>query len=154
MENNYYNAYTEIYEILSYMPISYIKKLPKELLNLFEQKRNKNYKYRINTDKKINEQEMLIETKSILAVLYKDFWSTPEKKEMILQKEKAERDSYQNKLREKYNPNNIFKNNSQSKKIQQDDVSNNKVFSSNVAMSKYKESIFKKIIHKIKNFFH
>ena len=40
MENVYYDAYTEIYEILSYMPINYIRKLPKELLSLFEQKRN------------------------------------------------------------------------------------------------------------------
>ena len=39
MENVYYNAYTEIYEILSYMPIDYIKKLSKELLLLFEHKK-------------------------------------------------------------------------------------------------------------------
>jgi len=112
MENVYYDAYTEIYEILSYMPINYIRKLPKELLILFEQKRNKDYKYCVDTEKKINEQEMLIETKSILAILYRDFWSTQEKKEIILQKEKIERDLYQNELRQKYNPDNIFKNNS------------------------------------------
>ena len=80
MENVYYDAYTEVYEILCYMPINYIKKLPVELLNLFEQNRNKDYKYCVNTEKKINEQDMLVETKSILAVLYRDFWATPEKK--------------------------------------------------------------------------
>lgn len=153
MENVYYDAYTEIYEILSYMPINYIRKLPKELLSLFEQKRNKDYKYCINTEKKINEQEMLIETKSILAILYRDFWSTPEKKEIILQKEKIERDSYQNELREKYNPDTIFKNSSKSKYITQDNDSNDKVFNNNVAMVEYKESIFKKIINKIKSIF-
>ena len=110
MENVYYNSYTEIYEILSYMPINYIKKLPKELLNLFDEKRNKDYKYRINTDKNINEQEMSIETKSILSNLYRDFWSSPEKKDEILQKEKIERDEYEKELREKYNPDNLFKN--------------------------------------------
>lgn len=153
MENVYYDAYTEIYEILSYMPINYIRKLPKELLSLFEQKRNKDYKYCINTEKKINEQEMLIETKSILAILYRDFWSTPEKKEIILQKEKIERDAYQNELREKYNPDNIFKNSSKSKYITQDNDSNDKAFNNNVAMVEYKESIFKKIINKIKSIF-
>lgn len=154
MGNVYYDAYTEIYEILSYMPVSYIRKLPKELLNLFEQKRNKDYKYCINKEKKINEQEMLIETKSILAILYRDFWSTPDKKEIILQKEKVERDLYQNELRQKYNPDNIFNNKSQSKRIIQDEDFNDKALSNNnIAMTQYKESILKKIINKIKNIF-
>lgn len=148
---NVYDAYTEIYEILNYMPINYIRKLPKELLNLFEQKRNKEYKYCINTEKKISEQEMLTETKAILANLYRDFWATPEKKEIILQKEKNERDLYQNELRKKYNIDNIFKNNSQSKYIMQNDDSKDKTFSNNVAVVEYKESIFKKIINKIKS---
>lgn len=146
MKDVYYDAYTEIYEILSYMPINYIRKLPKELLNLFEQKRNKEYKYCVNTEKKINEQDMLIETKSILAVLYRDFWSTKEKKEIILEKERTERDLYQNELRQKYNYNNIFKDESQLKY-------NSKAFSNNVAMIEYKESIFKRIMNKIKNIF-
>lgn len=148
---NVYDAYTEIYEILNYMPINYIRKLPKELLNLFEQKRNKEYKYCINTEKKISEQEMLTETKAILANLYRDFWATPEKKEIILQKEKNERDLYQNELRKKCNIDNIFKNNSQSKYIMQNDDSKDKTFSNNVAVVEYKESIFKKIINKIKS---
>ena len=155
MENVYYNAYTEVYEILSYMPINYIKKLPIELLNLFEQKRNKDYKYCVNIKKKINEQDMLDETRSILAVLYRDFWSTPKKKEKILQKEKIERDVYQNELRKKYNPDNIFQNNSQliKRKIQ-DNSPDSKVFNNNVAMVEYKESILKKIMDKIKNILH
>ena len=154
MENVYYNAYTEVYEILSYMPIKYIKKIPKELLNLFEQKRNKNYNYRVNIDKKICEQEMLIETKSILSNLSRDFWSTPEKKEIILQKEKIERDIYQKELREKYNPDNIFKRNNESQSILKDEVSKDEVFSNNTAMIDYKESFITKILNKIKSIFH
>ena len=98
---------------------------------------------------------MLDETRSILAVLYRDFWSTPEKKEIILQKEKIERDVYQNELRKKYNPDNIFQNNSQliKRKIQ-DNSTDSKVFNNNVAMVEYKESIFKKIMDKIKNILH
>ena len=153
MENVYYNAYTEIYEILSYMPINYIKKLPIELLNLFEQNRNKEYKYCIDIEKKINEQEMLIETKSILAVLYRDYWATPEKKEIILQNEKNERDLYQNELRRKYNPDNIFKNSNQSQNIIQDDDSKDKTLINHVAIVEHEESILKKIINKIKNIF-
>lgn len=153
MENVYYNAYTEIYEILSYMPIDYIKKLPKELLLLFEQKRNKEYKYCVNTEKRLNEQEMLIETKSILAVLYRDYWATSEKKEIILQKEKSERDLYQNELKQKYNINEAFQNHSQLKHRIQGDLNNSKVDSNNVAMVEHKKSFLEKIIKNIKNIF-
>ena len=153
MENVYYNAYTEIYEILSYMPIDYIKKLPKELLLLFEQKRNKEYKYCVNTKKRLNEQEMLIETKSILAVLYRDYWATSEKKEIILQKEKSERDLYQNELKQKYNINEAFQNHSQLKHRIQGNLNNSKVDSNNVAMVEQKKSFFEKIIKNIKNIF-
>lgn len=144
MTNVYYDAYTEIYEILSYMPISYIVKLPKELLNLFEQKRNKDYIYHVNPNKKITEQEMLIETKAILANLYRDFWATPKIKEMILQQDKTKRWEYQEKLREENNPDNIFKN---KKQVIQEDTVNEKVSNNSVAMVEYKESIFKKIIN-------
>ena len=131
MENVYYKAYTEIYEILNYMPISYIRKLPIELLNLFEQNRNKEYKYCVNIDKKLNEQEMLTETKSILTVLYRDYWATPEKKATIIQKERIERELYQNELRQKYNPDDIFKNNNKPKNVIIDDDSKDNVFSNN-----------------------
>lgn len=153
MENVYYKAYTEIYEILNYMPISYIRKLPIELLNLFEQNRNKEYKYCVNIDKKLNEQEMLTETKSILTVLYRDYWATPEKKATIIQKEKIERELYQNELRQKYNPDDIFKNNNKPKNVIIDDDSKDNVFSNNTTIVEYKESIFRKIINRIKNIF-
>lgn len=153
MENVYYKAYTEIYEILNYMPISYIRKLPIELLNLFEQNRNKEYKYCVNIDKKLNEQEMLTETKSILTVLYRDYWATPEKKATIIQKERIERELYQNELRQKYNPDDIFKNNNKPKNVIIDDDSKDNVFSNNTTIVEYKESIFRKIINRIKNIF-
>lgn len=151
MENVYSNAYTEIYEILGYMPINYIKKIPNELLILFEQKRNKEYIYCVNTEKKISEQDMLVETKSILEILYRDFWATPEKKETILEKEKLERDLYQIELRKKYNPDNIFPNNNQLKQKTSDNSHNIKSIDSNLSLIEYKESIFKKIINKIKS---
>ena len=93
MENVYFDAYTEVYELLSYMPADYVRKVPIKLLNLFEQKRNKQYKYCVDTEKKISEQDMLVETKAIISILYRDFWASPEKKEEILQKDRIERDA-------------------------------------------------------------
>lgn len=152
MDSALYNAYTEIYEILSYMPISYVKKIPNELLDLFEQKRNKEYKYYVDTTKKINEQEMLIKTKAILATLYREYWVEPDIKEKILQKEEKERIEYQRTLREIYNPENIFKDNGQSKGIIRDEES--KKIDNNDTIEIYRENFFKKFINRIKNIFH
>ena len=140
MEDAYPNAYTEIYEIVSHMPVHYIKKLPEELFNLLKEKRNQNYEYHINIDKTLNEQEMLMETKAILSNLYRDFWSSPEKKEEILQKEKIERAMYQDELREKYNPDNLFKN----RPIVQ---GNGKIEEAQTSMIQYKKPNFIMIVY-------
>lgn len=151
IENTCYNAYTEVYEILSYMPISYVQKIPNELLNLFEKKRNKEYKYNVDTKKKINEQDMLVKTKAILSTLYKEYWADSSTKEKILQKEEKERIEYQNALREKYNPENIFQTNNYSKETTQN--KSNKTLNSNDTIEIYKDNFWKKFISKLKNIF-
>lgn len=151
IENTCYNAYTEVYEILNHMPITYVEKIPFELLNLFEQKRNKEYKYSVDTKKKINEQNMLIKTKAILSTLYKEYWAEPSIKEKILQREEKERIEYQNALREKYNPENVFQTNSHSKETIQD--KSNKTLSNTDTIEIYKDNIWRKFINKIKNIF-
>lgn len=151
IENTCYNAYTEVYEILSYMPISYVQKIPNELLNLFEKKRNKEYKYNVDTKKKINEQDMLVKTKAILSTLYKEYWADSSTKEKILQKEEKERIEYQNALREKYNPENIFQTNNYSKETTQNKF--NKTLNRNDTIEIYKDNFWKKIINKLKNIF-
>jgi len=55
---------------------------------------------------------------------------------------------YQQDLREKYNPDNIFK------KRTQESVIEEKNIEKEFALVEYKESIFKKLINKIKNIFH
>ena len=54
---------------------------------------------------------------------------------------------YQEELREKYNPDNIFK-----KQVQGTSIEEN-IIKDGVAMVEYKESMFKRIINKIKSIF-
>lgn len=55
---------------------------------------------------------------------------------------KNNEDMYENELRKKYNPDNIFK-----KHVQE------KIIKNEVALVEYKESIFKRLINKIKSLF-
>ena len=48
MENELSKAYSEVYEILKYIPLEQYNKVPKEVINVFKTKRDKSYKVRIN----------------------------------------------------------------------------------------------------------
>ena len=72
-----------------------------------------------------------------------NYWCENEnEKNELKQIFKNNEDNYQNELREKYNPDNIFK-----KHIQENIVKNE------VSLVEYKESIFKRLINKIKSIF-
>ena len=47
METELAQAYSEVYEILKYIPITYLNKIPKDVINIFKTKRDKSYKVKI-----------------------------------------------------------------------------------------------------------
>lgn len=88
MEDKYYKAYTEILTILEYIPNENLEQIPKDIIKVFEEKRDLEYKFEIDTKKPFGEQELLEETKAILANIFRDYWATPYQKERILEKER------------------------------------------------------------------
>lgn len=110
MEDNYSKAYKEIVEILKYVPEESVNKIPKEMRDMFEAEMDKNYSFEIDTAKPFEEQELLEETKAILANIFRDYWATDYQKARIVEKENQDREEWERQKREKYNPNDIFKN--------------------------------------------
>ena len=76
MENVYPKAYKEVCEILKYMPKESVEKIPLEMRLLFERKLDIEYDFEIDEDKPFEEQQLLLETKAILAYLYLNFESS------------------------------------------------------------------------------
>ena len=72
MEDNYQKAYKEILEILKYVPEESVKKIPQEMRDMFEKEQLKTYDFQIDTNKTFEEQELLEETKAILANIFRD----------------------------------------------------------------------------------
>ena len=135
--------YSEVYQLLNLLGNEYIDKLPKSLFNMLEEKRNINYEPKYTEDLPLNKQNIKKETLSIIALLHLNYWCENEnEKNELKQIFKNNEDNYQNELREKYNPDNIFK-----KHIQENIVKNE------VSLVEYKESIFKRLINKIKSIF-
>ena len=135
--------YSEVYQLLNLLGNEYIDKLPKSLFNMLREKRNINYEPKYTEDLPLNKQNIKKETLSIIALLHLNYCCENEnEKNELKQIFKNNEDNYQNELREKYNPDNIFK-----KHIQENIVKNE------VSLVEYKESIFKRLINKIKSIF-
>jgi len=150
MEDNYPKAYKEIIEILKYVPEESVNKIPKEMRDMFGAKQLKTYTFQIDTEKTFEEQEILEETKAILANIFRDYWATDYQKAKIIEKENQDREELERQKREKYNPKDIFNNIIINQNVQEQ---LSEEYNKNLPME-VKESFYKKIINFIKSLFH
>ena len=141
--------YSEVYQVLNLLGNDYINKLPTSLINMIIEKREINYNPQYTEDIPLNEQNIKKETMSIIVLLYLNYWCKDENEILEIKNIlKNNEDKYQEKLREKYNPDNIFKNHiKETKEISQNVINETSVIP-------YKKSIFVKIINKLKNIFY
>jgi len=88
MEEKYRNALTEISEIIKYSDDETKESISEEFLEFVENNKSRTYKSKITADKPLEEQEILYETRVVLAEMYRDFWATDEEKRVITQRMK------------------------------------------------------------------
>lgn len=145
MNDNIRKAYSEINEILSLMDNEFIDKLPKRFIEFIKKERDINYEPNINPNVPLEEQQLLEDTINILAMLKLDYWcETEAEKQELLQILSENEEKYQQELRDKYNPDNLFK----KKNIEIDTKKES------IALTVYKEKNFiLKLFEKIVNMF-
>ncbi len=147
MEDNYKKAYKEIIEILKYVPKENVDKIPKEMLEMFEDEQDKEYTFKVDTTKTFEEQELLEETKAIFSNIFRDYWANDYQKKKIIEKENTDRVKWEKEKYIKYNPKDLFKN-------EQEDFNNQNINDKvdvNLPVIK-KENLLKKLINKILKF--
>lgn len=110
MEDTYEKAYTEVIELLKFFPKESVEKIPKEKLKLYLHKMDKTYNYKVDTTKSFEQQNMSEKTKAIFANIFRDYWATDYQRERIKAKEQLDKEKIEEEKRNKYNPNDIFKN--------------------------------------------
>jgi len=148
MSNSYALAYTEVLEVLKYLPEE-TEKIPTKIMLFLQKNQDNSYQYNFNVDIPIDEQPMSDIAKAMLSNFYRDYIATPEEKARILQEEKYEIERYEAAQREKYNPDNLFKNSKYGQKtVQQENQLND-----NLPIEIEKTNIFSKLINFIKNIF-
>ncbi len=141
MEDNYKKAYKEVVEILKFVSKENVDKIPKEMLDMFEEEQDKEYKFKVDTTKSFEEQLLLEETKAIFSNIFRDYWANDYQRKVIIEKENMDRIKWEE---EKYDPKDLFKNNQKNFNKQ----NNNDKVDVNLTVIK-KENSFKKLIDKI-----
>lgn len=149
-------AYSEIDEILSLMSEKDRNKIPEELRNFFATEKDKYYQKNIDPNISLEEQNLMEETISIIAFLNLKYWCEDEKRKEELKKIYIANDKKAEELKkaqeeEKRKAKEAEK---EQEKIQEEvkveeEIKKEETLPLNVP----KESIFTRILNKIKNIF-
>lgn len=145
MEDVYPKAYREVYEVLKNISKEDLEKIPQDIKETIENNMDIGYKYKLKENIDFEEQNLLQETKALLAIIYRDYWATDVERKRIIEREQYDKRIFENELKERYNPDNIFKN--RKVKEMESCVQTQEIV-------KYKEKIFiRKVLEKIKRLF-
>ena len=108
VDEKYSIAYSEVLEILKHISQEDYEKIPKSKIELYKENANKNYVFNYNPTKTLNEQNVSKIAKGIIAILFRDYWATPEQREKIIKKQNNDRIQIEKEKTKKYNPD-VFK---------------------------------------------
>lgn len=139
-------AYSEVYAILNMIEDEYRERVPKNIIDFFEEERDKEYNPIIDVNIPLEKQNLKRKTIVLLAILNLNYWcdSEEEKQEILdsFAKNEELKRLKEKELTENYNINNLFN------KIE------NTENKTEVCLIEYKEQNFiQKIISKIKSLF-
>ena len=150
MKQEYMEAFTEVYEIFKLMPQELLSKIPKKFYEMIEEERDKNYFP--NIKEPLEQQKLKNETIIILGLIYRDFLCSPEERKRLQEKDAKElqeaEKAIEDEIRQKYNPDDLFKNRRQNIIEQSHDMNENTAM-----IIKKEEKWYKKIFNIIKNIF-
>ena len=150
----YANAYTEVLDILKYISKEDYEKIPKSKIKVFEENSNKNYSFKYDVDKTLEEQNVSEIAKMIIAILCRDYWTTNEQRYIIIKKQREAREEQERQIRERIEQNRQIKEDSLKVIDVSSDLDLDLDYSRGTNLEIYKkENIFKRIISKIKEIF-
>lgn len=135
-------AYTEVDAILDLLDSEYTEKVPAKVREFIKANKDTEYIPNIDPNSSLADQDLRKETVSFLTLLQLNYWCESEEEKQEILRELVNTDKIrEEELREKYNPDNIFK-----------DRNNNQ--EQTVAIVEYKEPNFiRRILDKIFNLF-
>lgn len=136
-------AYNEVLAVLDNMETKYKEKIPKDLIAFFKRNSVQYYHVKINPEIPLNEQNLNRKTLNILAILNLTYWCDSDKKKKLIKNYTDNERKYQEELQQRYNVDNLFKNNNTEK------IEKSLVINDNKTIEK-KDNVIQKIFRSIK----
>lgn len=118
----YANAYSEVLGILKFIAKEDYEKIPNSKIELFETNQNKEYIFKYNPNKTLEEQNVSKRAKAIIGLLFRDYWATDEQKEKIIRKQNYDRQILEEQKKSMYDVENIFKKKSYTNETEVEEV--------------------------------
>lgn len=134
------NAAVEINSLLDNVSEEVLNKIPKKFIEYLKDIESYDYYFEYDTSKTIDEQNFSDEALKLIGLIYKDYLCTENEREDYNKILNEYNFKLEEEKREKYNPETIFDNRKKENKER------------NILLIEYKESLFTKIINKIKSF--
>lgn len=136
-------AYAEIDSFIELLPKEEKEKIPSKLKQYFKAEKDKETTKKLSMDIPIEEQNLQEETWNLIAMIYLKYLCEDEEEKKELEQIYDENEKkYREEMKEKYNPEKIFKEREKQQVIQ------------NLPIKVQKESIIQKIIKFINKLFH
>lgn len=106
---SYSEAVTEVLDILKHTKKEDVEKIPKSFMDFLEENKSKDYTPNLDHSKSLKDMGIKPKTAGLLGIIYVKYWANEEEKEKFMRKANENEQIYQEELRAKYNPNDIFK---------------------------------------------
>ena len=137
MDSEISKRFTEVYEILKYLPKTDFEKIPKNILNFIIENKDNNYTWKIDKTKKLYEQKLSNDTIAILSYINMEFIVTDEQKQYLKKLYAYHEYKKENEKKDNSNYSDIFP--------KEEKIKNNKI------IEYHKESFWTIILKKIKS---
>ncbi len=140
----YSEAISEVLDILQNSDESIVKRIPRKLIEFLEKNKSSTYIPNLDHNKTINEMDLKDKTRDIITMIYLEYLCDTDEKKDIKKVLIRNEEIHQEELRNKYNPDNIFKKVDTAEKMSTKDFQ----------MIVYKEPFYIKIVKYFKQLFH
>lgn len=140
-------AVSEVIDVLKHSEIEVTQKIPKKFIEFLTKNSDRDYIPNIDYSEENWENSIEEDAKVLIALIYRDYIMSEEEKEKVIEEAKRQ----EQEIREKYNPDNLFKKNSKIENEKSQDDTEQEVQKSLLIIKE--EKWYERIINKIKEIF-
>lgn len=145
-------ACSQVLEMLRFLPEEEYKKIPKDKIEIYEKNKDINYIFKYNPDNEAEENNILKEANAIIIKLFLDYFATDNQKIKINEILKNNLEEQEEFKREKYNPDDLFKNTHKELTLEINEETPKE--NTDTALIEYKESFLIRLKNFILKIFH